>query len=57
MLWTQVLLSPDKAKAKVTRDGYRLQFIPYLILISPEGNVAYAANSAEEIIAKLKALL
>ncbi len=57
MPWAQVLLSPDKAKAKVARDGYRLQFIPYLILIDKEGRVAYAANSAEEIISKLRALL
>lgn len=57
MPWAQVLLSPDKAKAKVARDGYRLQFIPYLILIDKEGRVAYAANSAEEIISKLRVLL
>lgn len=57
MPWTQVLLSLDKTKSKVARDGYRLQFIPYLILIDKEGNVAYAANNAEEIISKLKVLL
>lgn len=54
MPWTQLVLSPDKAKVKVARDAYKIQFIPYLLIIDPNGKVTYAANSAEEIISKLK---
>lgn len=56
MPWTQLVLSPDKTKTKVARDAYRIRFIPYLIIIDPQGRVAYAANSAEEIVARLKSL-
>lgn len=53
MPWTQLVLSPDKAKTRAAREAYRIQYIPYLILISPDGRVVYAANSAEEIISRL----
>lgn len=56
MPWTQLVLSPDKAKTKVARDAYRIRFIPYLIIIDPQGRVAYAANSAEEVISRLSKL-
>lgn len=56
MPWTQLILSPDKAKTKEARDAYHIQFIPYLIIIDPQGKVAYAANSATDIIDWIKGL-
>ena len=35
--------------------AYHIQFIPSLVLIAPDGTIAYAASSAQEIISQIKA--
>ena len=55
MPWTQVVLSQDPKLKEQAVNAYHIQFIPSLVLIAPDGTIAYAAGSAQEIISQIKA--
>lgn len=57
MPWAQAVLSPDKVKNKAATAAYRIQFLPYLIIINPQGKIIYATSSADEVISKIAATL
>lgn len=49
MSWQQAALPQDKQLARAAHAAYNIQFIPYLIVISPDGKVVKASNDAREI--------
>lgn len=57
MPWAQAVLSPDKVKNKAASAAYRIQFLPYLIIINPQGKIIYATSSADDVISKIAATL
>ena len=54
MPWTQVVLSQNPKLKEQAVNAYHIQFIPSLVLIAPDGTIAYAASSAQEIISQIK---
>lgn len=50
MPWQQVALPQDRRLNRAAASAYRIQFIPYLIVISPDGKVIKASNDAKEIV-------
>ena len=50
MSWQQAALPQDKQLARAAHAAYNIQFIPYLIVISPDGKVVKASNDAKEIV-------
>lgn len=54
MPWTQVVLSQNPKLKEQAVSAYHIQFIPSLVLIAPDGTIAYAASSAQEIISQIK---
>lgn len=50
MPWKQVALPQDKQLNRASAYAYQVQFIPYLIVISPNGKVIKASNDAKEIV-------
>lgn len=55
MPWQQLILT--KEGMNVARDGYQLSGIPYLLIVNPQGELVYAANSSDEVSALLKKIL
>lgn len=51
MEWTQLWLPKEKQKAATA--AYSIHGIPFLLLLSPEGEILYAGNSASEASATL----
>ena len=49
MSWQQAALPQDKQLARAAAAAYHIQFIPYLIVISPDGKVVKASNDAKDI--------
>ena len=49
MSWQQAALPQDKQLARAAHAAYNIQFIPYLIVISPDGKVVKASNDAKDI--------
>ncbi|MGN1254696.1 MAG: thioredoxin-like domain-containing protein [Prevotella sp.] len=49
MPWKQVALPQDKQLNRASAYAYQVQFIPYLIVISPDGKVVKAINDVREI--------
>lgn len=50
MSWQQAALPQDKQLYRAAAAAYHIQFIPYLIVISPDGKVVKASNDAKEIV-------
>lgn len=50
MSWQQAALPQDKQLYRAAAAAYNIQFIPYLIVISPDGKVVKASNDAKEIV-------
>ena len=50
MSWKQVALPQDKQLNLAAATAYQVQYIPYLIVISPDGKVVKASNDAKEIV-------
>ena len=55
MPWMQVVLPQDAKLKEQAVNAYHIQFIPSLVLIAPDGTIAYAASNAQEIISQIKA--
>ena len=49
MSWQQAALPQDKQLYRAAAAAYNIQFIPYLIVISPDGKVVKASNDAKDI--------
>lgn len=52
MEWTQLWLPKEKQKAAL--EAYAIRGIPFLLLVSPQGEILYAGNSASEVSAVLE---
>ena len=50
MSWQQAAMPQDKQLYRAAAAAYHIQFIPYLIVISPDGKVVKASNDAKEIV-------
>lgn len=50
MPWQQVALPQDRRLNRAAASAYRIQFIPYLIIISPDGKVIKACSDAKEFV-------
>lgn len=50
MSWKQAALPQDKQLNRAAASAYQIQYIPYLIVISPDGKVVKASNDAKEIV-------
>ncbi len=50
MSWQQAALPQDKQLYRAAATAYQVQYIPYLIVISPDGKVVKASNDAKEIV-------
>ncbi len=55
MPWQQLVL--PRESMKLVREAYQLSGIPYLLLINPQGELVYAANSSDEVGALLKKIM
>ncbi len=53
MSWKQVALPQDKALNRAATEAYKVKFIPYLVVIDPQGAVVMATNDAQAIIGML----
>lgn len=53
MPWKQVALPQDKALNRAAIEAYKVQFIPYLVVIDPQGAVIMATSDAMEIMRML----
>ncbi|ERJ59024.1 TlpA family protein disulfide reductase [Sphingobacterium paucimobilis] len=47
MEWTQLWIPKELMKA--VQDGYQLKSIPFLLLLTPDGNIAYAGHDVHKI--------
>ena len=50
MPWKQVALPQDKALNRAASEAYKVRFIPYLVVIDPQGAVIMATSDAKEIM-------
>src|SRR5574344_327750 len=55
MPWQQLVL--PRESMKIVREAYQLSGMPYLLLINPQGELVYAANSSDEVGALLKKIM
>jgi thiol-disulfide isomerase/thioredoxin len=55
MPWQQLILTAESFKQ--VREAYQLSGIPYLLVLNPQGELVYAANSSNEVSALLKKLI
>ena len=53
MPWKQVALPQDKAMNRAASEAYKVKFIPYLVVIDPQGAVVKATSDASEIMEML----
>lgn len=53
MPWKQVALPQDKALNRAASEAYKVQFIPYLVVIDPQGAIIMATSDAKEIMRML----
>ena len=53
MPWKQVALPQDKALNRAASEAYKVQFIPYLVVIDPQGADIMATSDAKEIMRML----
>lgn len=50
MPWKQMALPQDKVLSRAASEAYKVRFIPYLVVIDPEGAVVMATSDAREIM-------
>ncbi len=53
MPWEQLALPQEKAMNRAASEAYKVKFIPYLVVISPDGTVVRATSDAMEIMRML----